>query len=132
MKKQKNPWKKPENELAFSRNAYRLRELRKSKAWSQSDLGKYLGVSKVSVSGYEKGTRVPSMDILLTILKLFDVSADFMLGSDLTFVNEDGSNNQLLISDKDIEIIKEIRKSPKLYNRIAANPNKFFETAQKY
>ena len=50
---------------------YRLKELRKSKCISQSELGKLIGVSKVSVSGYEKGTRVPSMDVLLKIIKLW-------------------------------------------------------------
>ena len=50
---------------------YRLYELRKDKNLSQEDLGKILGVTKVSVSGYEKGTRVPSMDILIKILDIF-------------------------------------------------------------
>ncbi len=110
---------------------YRLRELRRSKSWSQTELGKYLGVSKVSVSGYEKGTRVPSMEILLMIIKLFDVSADYMLGRDLNLVMEDDGVQPLNISNKDVEIIKEMRKNPKLYNTIAVNPNKFFESAQK-
>ena len=110
---------------------YRLRELRRSKSWSQSDLGRRLGVSKVSISGYEKGTRVPSMDILLMIIKLFDVSADYMLGRDLNLVMEDDGAEPLQISEKDVEIIKEMKRSPKLYNTIAVNPNKFFENAQK-
>ena len=50
---------------------YRLRELRKEKNMSQEDLGKILGVTKVSVSGYEKGTRTPSMDILINMLDIF-------------------------------------------------------------
>ncbi len=110
---------------------YRLRELRRSRSWSQTDLGNKLGVSKVSVSGYEKGTRVPSMDILLMIIKLFDVSADYMLGRDLNLVMEEDENEPFSISNKDVEIIKEIKKNPKLYNTIAVNPNKFFEAAQK-
>ena len=58
---------------------YRLRELRKENKMSQEDLGKLLGVTKVSISGYENGTRVPSLDILQGILDVFGVSADYLL-----------------------------------------------------
>ena len=50
---------------------FRLRELRKENKMSQSDLGKLIGVSKVSVSGYENGSRIPSLDILNKINFLF-------------------------------------------------------------
>ena len=56
---------------------------------SQQDLGKLLGVSKVSVSGYENGTRIPSLDILNGILDIFGVSADYLLGRELNVVCED-------------------------------------------
>lgn len=110
---------------------YRLRELRKSKSWSQADLGKQLGVTKVSISGYEKGTRVPSMEILLMILKLFDVSADYMLGRELNIICEEDGNTSLLLGAKDVEIIREIRNRPVLYNKIAKDPQKFFNSVQK-
>ena len=109
---------------------YRLKELRKSKKWSQAQLGKELGVSKVSISGYEKGTRVPSMEILLMIIKLFDVSADFLLGRELNIVCEDDGNTSILLSGLDVQIIKEIRSRPALYNQIAENPERFFSTVQ--
>ena len=57
---------------------FRLKELRKEKNLSQMELGKILGVSKVSISGYEKGNRIPSMDIFMQILDTFDVSADYL------------------------------------------------------
>ena len=47
---------------------YRLQQLRKSREMSQQDLGRELGVSKVSISGYEKGNRIPSMEVLIKIL----------------------------------------------------------------
>ena len=65
---------------------YRLRELRKDKNLSQEDLGKILGVTKVSISGYEKGTRLPSMDVLNGILDVFMVPADYLLGRELNLV----------------------------------------------
>ena len=109
---------------------YRLKQLRKSKAMSQEQLGKVLGVSKVSVSGYEKGTRMPSMEVLLKILGIFDVSADYMLGRDLNVVCEDDGKT-VLFSRNDVLIITTIRKKPKLYNKIAGNPERFFDGIAK-
>ena len=65
---------------------YRLKELRKDKEMSQAQLGEILGVSKVSVSGYENGTRVPSVEILLMMLDVFKVSADYLLGRELNVI----------------------------------------------
>ena len=110
---------------------YRLRELRKENKMSQDDLGKLLGVTKVSISGYENGTRVPSLDILQGILDVFAVSADFLLGRELTVVCEDESRLTLSLSTSDIEIIKEIRSNPILFNSIASNPKRFFSTMIK-
>lgn len=110
---------------------YRLKELRKSKNISQYELGKMLGVSKVSISGYEKGTRTPSMEILLKIVKLFDVSTDYMFGRELNVVCEDNQNITVLLSSNDINIIREMRNIPILYNNIANNPKRFFETLSK-
>ena len=105
---------------------YRLRELRKENRMSQEDLGKLLGVTKVSISGYENGTRVPSLDVLQGILDVFGVSADFLLGRELNVVCEDDSAVRMALSTSDIEIIREIRSNPVLFNNIACNPKRFF------
>ena len=109
---------------------YRLQQLRRNRQMSQQDLGKELGVSKVSISGYEKGSRVPSMEVLIKILKLFDISADYILGRELNVVCE-GEPGMQLFSQCDIEIIKAIRDKPRLYNKIAKNPQRFFECITK-
>ena len=110
---------------------YRLKELRKENKMSQNDLGKLLGVSKVSVSGYEKGTRNPSLEILNGMLDIFGVSADYLLGRELNVVCEDDSNVTLCLSTSDIEIIKEITSDSVLFNSIASNPKRFFTTFYK-
>ncbi len=104
---------------------YRLRELRKEKNMSQEDLGKILGVTKVSVSGYENGTRVPSMKILNNILDIFLVSADYLLGREINVVCED-ENISVNLSVGDIEIIRELRSQPTIYNEVINNPKRFF------
>ncbi len=110
---------------------YRLRELRKENKMSQEDLGKLLGITKVSVSGYENGTRIPSLEILNGILDVFQVSADYLLGRELNVVCEDNNNVTIALSTSDIEIIREIRNNSILFNKIANNPKRFFSSFYK-
>ena len=110
---------------------YRLKELRKEHNMSQSDLGKLLGVTKVSISGYENGTRVPSMDILMKILDVFTISADYLLGREINAVCEDEQSFSVMLSSVDIEIIKELRSKPGLYNEVLNDPKRFFTSIYK-
>ena len=110
---------------------YRLRLLRKENGLSQSELGRLLGVSKVSVSNYEKGSRIPSMDVFLMIMKVFNVSADYMLGRELNAVCESEENITMILSTNDINLIKEIRSRPKLYGKIIEDPKRFFDSLSK-
>lgn len=58
----------------------RLKELRKSKKMTQEELGKIINVSKVSISGYETGSRSPDRETLVALADFFNVTADFLLG----------------------------------------------------
>lgn len=58
----------------------RLRSLRLSHKLTQEELGKKINVTKVSVSGYENGNRVPDMETLQKIAEVFDVQVDYLLG----------------------------------------------------
>lgn len=109
---------------------YRLRELRKENKLSQEKLGKILGVSKVSVSGYENGNRVPSLDILNKILDFFGISADYLLGRELDMVCED-NNITMKVSSLDVEIIREMHNNPTLFNTISKSPKRFFSSFNK-
>ena len=110
---------------------YRLKLLRMENGLSQGDLGRLLGVSKVSVSNYEKGTRVPSMDVFLMIMKIFNVSADYMLGREFNVVCEDEENITMILSSNDVDILREIRHRPKLYGKIIEDPKRFFDGISK-
>ena len=110
---------------------YRLKQLRKGKNMSQEELGKLLGVTKVSISGYEKGTRVPSMEILVQILDVFNISADYILGRELNVVCEEDDGVSLLLASDDVDIIRELRRIPALYNIVANDPKRFFNSVNK-
>ena len=110
---------------------YRLKELRRQRNISQEELGNLLGVTKVSISGYERGTRIPSIEILNNILNFFDISADYLLGRELDIICEDSQNVSILLASNDINIIRELRRFPTLYNEIAVDPKRFFNSIYK-
>jgi len=110
---------------------YRVKQLRRTNGMSQQDLGNLLGVSKVSVSGYENGTRVPSMSILVKMVDIFKVSADYILGRELNVVCEGNENNNISLSSNDINIIKEIKAFPSIYNLAIVDPKRFFNNVYK-
>ncbi|MGG4447597.1 helix-turn-helix domain-containing protein [Brevibacillus porteri] len=58
----------------------RLRSLRMEKDMSQEELGETFGVGKVTISGYERGTRTPTFDMLMGFAEFFHVSTDYLLG----------------------------------------------------
>lgn len=58
----------------------RLKELRKLNTLTQQQLADALGVTKATVSYYEKEERTPSPEMLVRIASVFHVSTDYLLG----------------------------------------------------
>lgn len=56
-----------------------LAELREDCGFTQKDLSELLHVSISSISAYESGKRLPSIDVLIAYAKQFDVSTDYIL-----------------------------------------------------
>lgn len=69
-----------DNEDAKFVLAKRLVDLRVKNGISQEELAKKIGITRQSLSLYEKSERTINIDILLRISKVFDVSADYLLG----------------------------------------------------
>lgn len=60
----------------------RIKELRKSKKMSQSELGKFIGVSQTTVTAWENGRADPSSSYVAKLATFFNVSTDYLLGRD--------------------------------------------------
>lgn len=58
----------------------RIKELRKSKKMSQSELGKFIGVSQTTVTAWENGRAEPSSSYVAKLATFFNVSTDYLLG----------------------------------------------------
>lgn len=62
---------------AFIRN---LKETRKLNNLSQRQVADYLGITQPSYIRYENGKAEPSLENLVKLADLFDVSVDYLLG----------------------------------------------------
>lgn len=69
----------------------RIYEIRMSFGWTQVQLAQKLGVTKQTVSNWENDNIQPSIDMLIKISKIFNVSTDYLLGLTPTnSINVDG------------------------------------------
>ena len=58
----------------------RLKEIRRDHHDTQEKLAEKLHVSTSAVSKWEQGTAEPSLDCLVQICRMYEVSSDFLLG----------------------------------------------------
>ena len=58
----------------------RIKDLRIEKGLSQQELGDMIGVTKVSICGYENGTRIPSLESFGLLADVFGTTTDYLLG----------------------------------------------------
>lgn len=69
----------------------RVSELRSAAGWSQVELAKKLSVAKQTISNWENDNIQPSIEMLIRLARLFNVSTDYLLGLDsLQKINVDG------------------------------------------
>jgi len=62
-----------------------IRKQRQSLGWTQEELAEAIGVSTSFIGHIERGTRKASIDTLVEIANVMQVSVDYLLGSNLTF-----------------------------------------------
>lgn len=58
----------------------RIRDLRKQKRMSQTELAKSAGVSQTTVTAWETGKAEPSSSAITSLADYFDVTTDYLLG----------------------------------------------------
>jgi len=58
----------------------RLRDIRKDHGDTQESLGKKLGFATPTVSKWEQGETEPGLETLKQICRMYEVSADYLLG----------------------------------------------------
>ncbi|ACD53649.1 helix-turn-helix domain-containing protein [Clostridium botulinum] len=95
--------------------ADRIKDLRKSKKLTQTDLGRILGVGKTTISMYENGNSTPNDEIKFKIAAFFDVTLDYLLGKsdikkydDVLSIDKQDNTQNTPIEDKLIEKLKNL------------------------
>jgi len=109
----------------------RLKDLRLERGLSQQELGRMINVTKVSICGYENGTRTPSLDTFIVLADILGASTDYLLGREISVVSEDTNEYIGSASEQDMEIIKEFRLKPSLYRRISEDPKRCISLIDK-
>lgn len=92
----------------------RLRDLRISSNKSQEELANELGISRGAVSYYEKGNRVPDINILNNIAEYFHVTCDYLLGrSDIPRpdIDKQAISELTGLSDASISALKLLKRT---------------------
>ena len=104
---------------------HRIKELRISLNLSQEELGNKIGVTKVSICGYENGTRLPSLQTFTLLIDFFGTTADYLLGREINIINEDDNNQYIgYLSERDLEITRELKKHIFLYTKLLNEPKR--------
>lgn len=102
----------------------RLKELRIRRGFSQLELGTAIGVTKVSICGYENGTRIPTLDNLVKLSEVLETTTDYLLGREMQVVNEENKTYIGSVSYEDVCFILALRHYPNLYNKLLKDVNR--------
>lgn len=78
----------------------RIKSLRETNKWTQTQLAKKLNITRASVNAWEMGISNPSTEYIVELAKIFDVSADYLLG-----LNNNATININGLSVSDVSII---------------------------
>ena len=62
----------------------RLKQVREMRKMSQSELAKLSRLPPASISNFESGKRLPSLQSILALQRVLRVTADFLLGLDIS------------------------------------------------
>ena len=102
----------------------RLKEERLKRGYSQEQLGTLVGVSKVSISNYERGLEQPKMKRLHKLIDVLEISPNYILGKDVDIILETDEEYRFKISKMELEIIKQLRQHQNLYRKMCNEPKR--------
>jgi len=103
-----------------------IKDIRVRRNLTQADVANALGVSSVVYCRYETGARQPSIDMLVQMANIFDVTVDYLLGrQDIDDSTLSEYERQLLIaSRKADERAKQDALNMLLSHAVSTKPDK--------
>ena len=109
----------------------RIKEVRIEKGLSQQELGEIVGVTKVSVCGYENGSRLPSLETFELMAELFGTTTDYLLGREIVIKNDNTREFVGTISQDDMNLISELKHYNNLYNKLTKATKRYVSLIHK-
>lgn len=88
----------------------KLKSLRLEHNLSQVDLAKMLDLSKNSINAYEKGRAEASIDTLIKLADIFNISIDYLVGREDDFGVVQSSAPNLNLTMLESEMLSHFRK----------------------
>lgn len=101
----------------------RLKEARINASLTQSELAKMIGVKPAEISQYESDKRTPRWNVFVKILDVLNISADMILGREISAVSDD-EEYHIKLAKKDLQILQSIKSYPKLYRLLSNDPER--------
>lgn len=98
-----------------------IRKERCRRGLSQEELGKLIHVSKVSICGYEKGTKSPTLENLSKLLDVLELKVEDIFEEHYTMISENEVKYGTEFSDTELNLIRALRKTPDLYVTLCQN-----------
>ena len=114
-------------------NGSRLREVRKRKGLTQTELGDLIGVGKSAICCYEKETRNPTLEAVIEMIHVFGVSADYLLGSDylVKISDNDKETQYVAMTKEEVIFIDELKKNRMVYEILLQDPKRGADLIKK-
>ena len=114
-------------------NGSRLREVRKAKGLTQTELGDLIGVGKSAICCYEKETRNPTLEAVIEMIHVFGVSADYLLGADFLIktIDKDCNESFVPMTKEEIIFIEELKKNRMVYDILLHDPKRGADLIKK-
>lgn len=80
----------------------KIKELREEKSWTQSELAKKINSTNKNIWAYENNIASPSIDTLIKLSQIFNVSIDYLVGraDDFGNVTVSGQESDRLPNDE--------------------------------
>ena len=103
----------------------RIKEERIKKGLSQQQLGEIIGVTKVSVCGYE------SLETFEMMAELFGTSTDYLLGREALIRSTNSREFVGSMSQDDISLITELRHYNNLYTKLTKDTKRYVNLINK-
>ncbi|WP_326907840.1 helix-turn-helix domain-containing protein [Sedimentibacter sp. MB31-C6] len=96
----------------------RLKELRLEKNLTLKQLGSIFHVTKQTISRWETGDRIPSIEIVYMLSEYFNVSTDYLLGKSVSKTTYEIKNDNVQLTVSESELLKEFRTLDKYEQNI--------------